>query len=113
MRQSGYLAACGLYALENNINRLEEDHKKAKEIEETLKSLYFVKKVEEVETNIIIFEINSNYSSEIFINKLQKKELNSLEWVIINFVWLLILITLTIITKLSLIFFQRSLYDIK
>ena len=73
MRQSGYLAACGLYALENNINRLEEDHKKAKEIEESLKSLYFVKKVEEVETNIIIFEINSNYSSEIFINKLQKK----------------------------------------
>ena len=73
MRQSGYLAACGLYALENNINRLEEDHKKAKEIEETLQSLYFVKKVEEVETNIIIFEINSNYSSEIFINKLQKK----------------------------------------
>ena len=73
MRQSGYLAACGLYALENNINRIEEDHKKAKEIEETLKSLYFIKKVEEVETNIIIFEINSNYSSEIFINKLQKK----------------------------------------
>ena len=73
MRQSGYLAACGLYALENNINRLEEDHKKAKEIEESLKSLYFVKKVEEVETNIIIFEINSNYSSDIFINKLQKK----------------------------------------
>ena len=36
MRQSGYLAACGLYALENNINRLEEDHKKAKEIEKTL-----------------------------------------------------------------------------
>ena len=73
MRQSGYIAACGLYALENNINRLEEDHKKAKEIEQTLKSLYYVKKVEEVETNIIIFEINSNYSSEIFINKLQKK----------------------------------------
>ena len=73
MRQSGYLAACGLYALENNINRLEEDHKKAKDIEESLKSLFFVKKVEEVETNIIIFEINSNYSSEIFINKLQKK----------------------------------------
>ena len=43
------------------------------EIEESLKSLYFVKKVEEVETNIIIFEINSNYSSDIFINKLQKK----------------------------------------
>ena len=73
MRQSGYLAACGLFALENNIERLKEDHKKAKEIEEVLKSLYFVKDVEEVETNIIIFEINSDYSSETFINKLQKK----------------------------------------
>ena len=39
----------------------------------SLKSLYFVEKVEEVETNIIIFEINSNFSSEIFISKLQKK----------------------------------------
>ena len=73
MRQSGYLAACGLFALENNIERLKEDHKKAKEIEEVLKSLYFVKNVVEVETNIIIFEINSDYSSETFINKLQKK----------------------------------------
>lgn len=73
MRQSGYLAACGLFALENNIERLKEDHRKAKEIEEVLKSLYFVKDVEEVETNIIIFEINSDYSSETFINKLQKK----------------------------------------
>jgi len=73
MRQSGYLAACGLFALENNIERLIEDHKKAKEIEEVLKSLYFVKNVEEVETNIIIFEINSDYSIETFINKLQKK----------------------------------------
>ena len=73
MRQSGYLAACGLFALENNIERLKEDHKKAKEIEEVLKSLYFVKNVEEVETNIIIFEINSDYSVETFIKKLQKK----------------------------------------
>ena len=73
MRQSGYLAACGLFALENNIERLKEDHRKAKEIEEVLKSLYFVKDVEEVETNIIIFEINSDYSSETFINKLQEK----------------------------------------
>ena len=53
MRQSGYLAACGLYALENNINRLEEDHKKAKEIEETLKSLYFVNKLQKKGVKLI------------------------------------------------------------
>ena len=73
MRQSGYLAACGLYALENNISRLEEDHKKAKEIESVLKKLYFIKKVEKVETNIIIFEISDQYRSEKFIEILQKK----------------------------------------
>ena len=72
MRQSGYLAACGLYALENNISRLKDDHIKAKEIESVLKSLNFIKKVEEVETNIIIFEILDNYSSEKFIKILNK-----------------------------------------
>ena len=57
----------------NNILRLKEDHKKAKEIESVLKKLYFIKKVEEVETNIIIFEISDQYRSEKFIEILQKK----------------------------------------
>ena len=39
MRQSGYLAAAGIYALDNNIKRLKEDHKRAKIIYDTLKSL--------------------------------------------------------------------------
>ena len=36
MRQSGFLAACGIYALQNNINRLKNDHLRAKEIESIL-----------------------------------------------------------------------------
>jgi threonine aldolase len=32
MRQAGYLAAAGMYALQNNVSRLEEDHKRAKEL---------------------------------------------------------------------------------
>ena len=55
MRQVGYLAAAGLYALDNNIERLAEDHKKAKEIENILKTLPFIKTIEPVETNIVIF----------------------------------------------------------
>ena len=43
MRQIGYLAAAGLYALDNNIDRLAEDHKKAKEIEQLLSSFIFYK----------------------------------------------------------------------
>ena len=39
MRQSGYLAAAAIYAMQNNINRLEEDHRRAKEIGQLLKQL--------------------------------------------------------------------------
>ena len=76
MRQSGYLAAAGIYALDNHIERLSEDHKKAGEIGLLLESLPFIKKVEPLETNIIIFEIDENYlSAEDFIAKLEDKEI--------------------------------------
>ena len=65
-RQIGYLAAAGLYALDNNIERLQEDHQKANELGELLKSLTFVNKVEPIETNIIIFTLNDKMSSEDF-----------------------------------------------
>ena len=60
MRQSGYLAAACIYALENNINRLSEDHKKAKQIEALLKKCAWVKQVLPVETNIVIFEVEDS-----------------------------------------------------
>ncbi|WP_347926104.1 GntG family PLP-dependent aldolase [Pontimicrobium sp. SW4] len=70
MRQVGYLAAAGLYALDNNIERLAEDHKKAKEIGEVLSSLSAVKIVEPIETNIIIFELYPDISETDFVQKL-------------------------------------------
>ena len=70
MRQVGYLAAAGLYALDNNIERLAEDHKKAKEIGEVLSTLSAVKIVEPIETNIIIFELHPNISETDFVQKL-------------------------------------------
>ena len=70
MRQVGYLAAAGLYALDNNIERLAEDHKKAKDIESILKTLSFIKTVEPVETNIVIFELNANVDETAFVQKL-------------------------------------------
>lgn len=60
MRQVGYMAAAGLYAIENNIDRLSEDHKKAKEIGQVLQKLSFVTKVEPIDTNIIIFSIDGD-----------------------------------------------------
>ena len=64
MRQVGYLAAAGKYALENHINRLSEDHHRAQLIADTLKKLHYVKNLRPVETNIILFDVkNSNINS--------------------------------------------------
>ncbi|SHI49438.1 threonine aldolase family protein [Algibacter luteus] len=70
MRQAGYIAAAGLYALDNNIERLKDDHKRAKEIEESLCELTFIKSVELVETNIVIFELNDDVDEALFLKKL-------------------------------------------
>lgn len=77
MRQSGFLAAAGIYALDNHINRLSEDHQKAAEIGRELTKLSFIKKVEPIETNIIIFEIEEDFmSSADFNSKLQEKDIH-------------------------------------
>lgn len=70
MRQVGYLAAAGLYALDHNIDRLKEDHNKAREIEKSLHQLPFIKKVEPVETNIIIFELSNDFDESSFVANL-------------------------------------------
>jgi threonine aldolase len=76
MRQAGFLAAAGLYALDNNIERLAEDHKKAKEIGETLAKLAIIKTVEPIETNIVIFELNNDVNEKSFIQKLKDKNIH-------------------------------------
>jgi len=57
MRQSGMLAAACIFALDNNIHKLENDHTRALHLAEALKSLGWVKRVLPVETNIVIFEV--------------------------------------------------------
>lgn len=75
MRQVGYLAAAGLYALDNHLMRLKEDHFRAKEIGDLLSGLSFIKSVEPVETNIIIFELNPDTNENEFINKLAENNI--------------------------------------
>lgn len=60
LRQSGYVAATGLYALEHHVDRLANDHALASSIGETLKPLRHVRRVLPVETNIVIFDIEKN-----------------------------------------------------
>ncbi|WP_333600977.1 threonine aldolase family protein [Flavobacterium sp.] len=73
LRQSGYLAAAGIYALHNNINRLEDDHRRAKELGQKLASLSWVAKVEPVETNIIVFSVQSQIDDKQVMDKLKQK----------------------------------------
>jgi len=70
LRQVGYLAAAGIYALDNNIERLKEDHDKAKEIGAVLSQLPQIKIVEPIETNIIIFELNTDVDETAFVQNL-------------------------------------------
>jgi threonine aldolase len=73
MRQVGVLAAAGLYALDHNRKRLSEDHTKAKAIGQVLQSTSYVAKVQPIETNIVIFELDSTVDSAYFIDSLQSK----------------------------------------
>jgi threonine aldolase len=75
MRQAGFLAAAAIYALDHQVERLAEDHQKAKEIGVVLESLSYVTKVETIETNIIIFYVNEKIGAANFINKMKDKNI--------------------------------------
>ena len=70
MRQAGYLAAAGIYALDNNISRLKEDHARAKRLADILKSLPYVTEVMFPETNIIYFRLADSFQGADFQQKL-------------------------------------------
>lgn len=72
MRQAGYLAAAGIYALKNNIERLRQDHDHAKQIADALKKKDFVSEIMPVETNIIIFLLKQPWTSQKFVQKLSE-----------------------------------------
>ncbi len=66
MRQAGYLAAAGIYALDHHIERLAEDHEKAKLLAEALEKSTWVLPIEIVETNILIFNLKPEKDIEQF-----------------------------------------------
>jgi len=72
MRQVGMLAAAGIYALENNIERLAVDHQHADLLAEGLRSCSWIDKVMKVETNIVIGYMKEGFQNSNFVEKLQK-----------------------------------------
>ncbi|MCC6683717.1 MAG: aminotransferase class V-fold PLP-dependent enzyme [Bacteroidia bacterium] len=77
MRQAGFLAAAGIYALDHHVTRLSEDHKKAKTLEQLLASQNYVETVLPVETNVVIFKLGDQFAMETFLNYLQQHEVKA------------------------------------
>jgi threonine aldolase len=78
MRQAGYLAAAGLFALENHVARLREDHDRARELEAELRRLGYVESVLPVETNIVIFKLRDAVDTEAFLAYLRGRSMLAL-----------------------------------
>ena len=75
MRQAGFLAAAASYAIDHQWESLSEDHRKAKELKRVLDQLHYIKKVESVDTNIVIFNLLDTTKEADFMNKMQEHEI--------------------------------------
>ena len=73
MRQAGYLAAAGIYALDHHVERLREDHRRAKQLGQALENLAIVDRVEPVHTNIIVFHLKDDLADDLLQNLLNHR----------------------------------------
>ena len=80
MRQAGILAAAGLFALENNIRRLSEDHQRAQILATFLVNCSWVSKVWPVETNIVVVEVSANYTTGEILEKIKNNGVLGIEF---------------------------------
>jgi threonine aldolase len=79
MRQAGFLAAAGIYALDHHVERLAEDHKRAKKIGEILEKLDWVSEVFPVQTNIVIVRLKGSTPAEM-LAKLAEKDIRAVKF---------------------------------
>ena len=73
MRQAGYIAAAGLYALENNVERLADDHRRATRLAEVLRQQPYVSEVLNPETNLVIFRLHDSQPAAEFLEALEQQ----------------------------------------
>ncbi len=74
MRQAGFMAAAGIYALEHHRERLTEDHAHARQLAEALAKKDFVSAIKPVETNIVIFETTSDICTKDLAQRLKEQD---------------------------------------
>ena len=75
MRQAGYLAAACIYAIDNHVERLREDHRRAKQLETTLNSLSYIEAVIPVQTNLVFFSLKPSMPVDKFLSNLRKNDI--------------------------------------
>ena len=75
MRQVGYLAAAGIYALDHHVDRLSEDHRRARILGQTLESCSYIRKVEPIDTNIVIFNLEDGVDEATFLKAMSEKNI--------------------------------------
>lgn len=73
MRQAGYLAAAGTYALDHHIYRLSEDHEKASLLASALSQVDWVSEVRKVQTNIVIFDVDARHTAAEWLTRFAEK----------------------------------------
>ena len=79
MRQAGVIAAAGLYALENNISRLVEDHNRAKRLASSINELeMFSVNLDGVQTNMVYIKVLGETNAEKVVEKLSEHDIHVL-----------------------------------
>ena len=68
-RQSGYIAAAGIYALDHHIDRLSEDHRRAKELSKMFSELSMVTDILPIETNIVIISLDPMFLANDIVDQ--------------------------------------------
>jgi threonine aldolase len=80
MRQVGYLAAAGIYALDHHVERLKDDHVNAVKLQKCLSELSYVSEIYPVETNIVIFDLDESESVADFLQYLKNNQVLAIQF---------------------------------
>lgn len=75
MRQVGYLAAACIYALDHHIDRMKEDHARARVLADVLKDVPYTESVLPVPTNIVIFSLDKSLEVPVVLEKMKAQGL--------------------------------------
>jgi threonine aldolase len=80
MRQAGFLAAAGIYALDNHISGLRNDHQRAKALAECFQKLSWIESMMPVDTNIFIFTVAKTLTPEKVLQKLSDNNIKGIKF---------------------------------